>query len=170
MTVRILRTLVLKLTEVRDSQEDPRLSGSSRHLRSTVMILQTLRRIPDCPDPLNTRSYAHSCKGLSGGSRTVRILQTLTRIPDCPDPLNTRLYANSYEGLSGESRTVRILQTPQEDPGLSGSSGHLFICPLMLGTLKRIPDCPDPLNTRLYANSYEGLSGSSGHLFICPLM
>ncbi len=48
-------------THVRDSQEDPRLSGSSRHLR----------RIPDCQDPPDT----------SGGSRTVRILWTLVHMP-----------------------------------------------------------------------------------------
>ncbi len=127
-------------SDVKESQEDPGLSGSSRHLR----------RIPDCQDPLNTCSYAHWGKGLSGGSRTVRIHQTpqedprlsgssrhLRRIPDCQDPLNTCSYAHWGKGLSGGSRTVRILQTPQEDPRLSGSSRHL----------RRIPDCQDPPDT-----------------------
>ena len=89
----------------------------------TFMVVQD-RKIPDCRDPPDTLLVGCVVSGQSGGSQTVGILRTLC------------------------SWAV-LFQDSQEDPGLSGSSGHSARGLCHFRTVRRIPDCRDPPDTQL---------------------
>ena len=105
---------------VQDSQENPRLSGSSGHSACVLCSLRTVRRILDSRDPPDTLLVGCVVSGLSGGFRTgssghsargLCSFRTVRRIPDCQDPPDTLLVCCVVLGHSGGSQTVGILRT-----------------------------------------------------------
>ena len=141
-TVGILRTLCLRVVYFQDSQEDPRLSGSSGHSAYGLCSFRTVRRIPDCRDPPDT------IRGLC-------TFRTVRRIPDCRDPPDTLLVGCVVSGQSGGSQTVGILQTLFVGCVLSGQSGDFRT---------------DPPDTLLVGCVVSGQSEGSQTVGILPVL
>ena len=97
--------------------------------------------------------------------------RTVRRIPDCRDPPDTLLVGCVISGQSEGSKSLGILLTlclwavqfedNQEDPRLSGSSGHSASGLYSFRTVRRIPDCRDPPDTLLVGCAVSGQARGS---------